>query len=241
MPVGMVTFEQVYERVWPSKSRLPGWQPSGQPPRPGRDAPGPCRVAGQRRAYAAFLRVDWRFHLAVAGGAKNVILAQMYTLAHGLLDEMLELTVLQPGGKARGVHFQGELLEAIAAHDPERAGHSAQQHMDCFWAIGARLPDRFHRPTRGRPAHTGDTHRAACRNRREVIAAPWRGASTHSRSQGFAGFPNDDVIGSPGLGGRRMHKLIPNTANGTVRAASRYASFCATQPFWALPSRRPRF
>ena len=133
--VGMVTFEQVYEARAAIEVLLA---------RLAAERATPQDLAEMRQAHVelqanvedtqAFLRADWRFHLAVAGGAKNVILAQMYTLAHGLLHEMLELTVVQPGGKARGVHFQGTLLEAIAAHDPERAGYSAQQHMDCFWA-----------------------------------------------------------------------------------------------------------
>jgi DNA-binding FadR family transcriptional regulator len=103
----------------------------------------PQDLAEMRQAYGemqacvedteAFLRADWRFHLAVAEAAMNVILAQMYTLAHGILHQMFQRTVIRPGGKEAGISYQGALLEAIAARDPERAEHCVRQHMDCFW------------------------------------------------------------------------------------------------------------
>lgn len=132
--VGTVTFDQAYEARAAIEVLLA---------RLAAERATPQDLAEMRQAYAemqacvedteAFLRADWRFHLAVAEAAKNVILAQMYTLAHGLLHQMFERTVIQPGGKETGICFQGALLEAIAARDPKRAEHSARQHMDCFW------------------------------------------------------------------------------------------------------------
>lgn len=119
----------------------------------------------------AYLRADWRFHQLVAEAAKNPILAQMYQLVSGLLLQMLELTLIQPGSKERGIEFQEDLVEAMAARDPERAACSAQRHMESFrmdWLAGAAASKRPNTKLvfRREPVPT-----ASRRKRKEVVVA----------------------------------------------------------------------
>lgn len=78
---------------------------------------------------AAFTAADLRYHYAVARASHNDLLAQFYQVSRTLLSEVIEKVVSLRGIKEEALRLQWETYEAIAMHDPERAGAAASEQL----------------------------------------------------------------------------------------------------------------
>jgi GntR family transcriptional repressor for pyruvate dehydrogenase complex len=76
-----------------------------------------------------FVEADLAFHVAVAQAAHNDILEQFYHLSRRLLSEVIAELVRMSHVKREGIRLQGEIAQAIADHDVERARRATLEHM----------------------------------------------------------------------------------------------------------------
>ncbi|MGD1994321.1 MAG: FCD domain-containing protein [Anaerolineae bacterium] len=84
---------------------------------------------------AAFVEADLAFHVAVARAAHNEILEQFYHLSRELLSEVTAELVKLPHVKREGIRLQGEIAQAIADHDVERARQGTLDHMGVIYEL----------------------------------------------------------------------------------------------------------
>jgi GntR family transcriptional regulator, transcriptional repressor for pyruvate dehydrogenase complex len=78
---------------------------------------------------AAFLEADLSFHMLVATGAHNSLLAAFYRLCRRLLTEVISDLIKLPSVKQDALALQRAIAEAIARHDSEGARAAALAHM----------------------------------------------------------------------------------------------------------------
>jgi GntR family transcriptional regulator, transcriptional repressor for pyruvate dehydrogenase complex len=76
-----------------------------------------------------FVKADLSFHLAVARAGHNLLLEQLYHLAHKMLAQTIANLVRLPRVKAEALVIQHSIAQAIEDHDPLRARRAAEQHM----------------------------------------------------------------------------------------------------------------
>lgn len=77
----------------------------------------------------SFAQADATFHLAVARAARNSLLERFYHISRELLAQTTEYLVALPEVKEESLRLQGEILQAIKAHDAGAARRSAEKHM----------------------------------------------------------------------------------------------------------------
>ncbi len=77
----------------------------------------------------AFGRQDFRFHRELARITQNSIVNQIYHIMGDVLLAALDRIVEQRGNQA-GLHYHGEILQAIREKDCARAEEQMDRHMD---------------------------------------------------------------------------------------------------------------
>jgi GntR family transcriptional regulator, transcriptional repressor for pyruvate dehydrogenase complex len=78
---------------------------------------------------ATWAAADLDYHLAIAGAARNDLLAQFYDISREMLSQTAEYLAAMPHAKQRGYELQVDVLDAVRAHDPDAASESANQLM----------------------------------------------------------------------------------------------------------------
>jgi GntR family transcriptional regulator, transcriptional repressor for pyruvate dehydrogenase complex len=82
-----------------------------------------------RRPPAELRELDSRLHLQIAEYANNRFLAMTQSTLQEMLNRSMESTLAIPGRPARSVREHAEIIEALAARDPNRARSAARRHI----------------------------------------------------------------------------------------------------------------
>jgi len=77
----------------------------------------------------AYIEADLDFHLALAEAASNPLILSLLDSIVGLLREQRIRIFNVEGGPERGQYHHKRILEAVRAHDPEKARASMQAHL----------------------------------------------------------------------------------------------------------------
>lgn len=86
-------------------------------------------MAGRKDDLPRRIQLDADFHIAVAETSKNKIMAIFISVMNDLLSSFIAKGVQYPGGNEDGVARHEAILQAIAAHDPERAEREMAEHL----------------------------------------------------------------------------------------------------------------
>jgi GntR family transcriptional regulator, transcriptional repressor for pyruvate dehydrogenase complex len=95
-------------------------------------------IAAMRRALSAFAaaenlvaRAEWdvAFHALVARAAHNPVIETLFGSIATLTFELVVRSLGDPNVSREGVPFHDEVVDAIAARDPERARAAAEAHL----------------------------------------------------------------------------------------------------------------
>jgi GntR family transcriptional repressor for pyruvate dehydrogenase complex len=82
-----------------------------------------------RRPPRALQELDARLHLRIAEYASNRFLAMTQGALQEMLARSMETTLAIPGRPARSVREHAEIIQALAARDPQRARAAARRHI----------------------------------------------------------------------------------------------------------------
>ena len=82
-----------------------------------------------RRPPQALQELDARLHLRIAEYASNRFLAMTQGALQEMLARSMETTLAIPGRPARSVREHAEIIQALAARDPQRARAAARRHI----------------------------------------------------------------------------------------------------------------
>lgn len=99
-----------------------------------------------RRPAAQLQELDARLHLQIAEYANNRFLAMTQSALHEMLARSMETTLAIPGRPARSVREHAEIVQALAARDPERARGAARRHIRSAHRAAIRRMSRESRP-----------------------------------------------------------------------------------------------
>jgi GntR family transcriptional regulator, transcriptional repressor for pyruvate dehydrogenase complex len=80
----------------------------------------------------AFRELDLSFHLAIAVGSKNQVLAEMLKNIRAGLQEMIAKSLLLSAGMKLAYNQHRDLLEALKQHNAVRARKSMRSHLRTF-------------------------------------------------------------------------------------------------------------
>jgi GntR family transcriptional repressor for pyruvate dehydrogenase complex len=87
------------------------------------------RAVLDRRPPAELRELDSRLHLQIAEYASNRFLTMTQSALQEMLNRSMESTLAIPGRPARSVREHAEIIEALAARDPNRARSAARRHI----------------------------------------------------------------------------------------------------------------
>lgn len=83
-----------------------------------------------RRADPARLaQLDLQFHLAIAEGSKNRILARLYRTLQHLVHELVLRSGRSPGTREKALAYHEEILAALKRRDSRSAGRAMRRHL----------------------------------------------------------------------------------------------------------------
>ncbi len=76
-----------------------------------------------------FTKADLDFHLTLANATGNSLVEVLLNSFVGLQLDQRRKLIVRPGAVARAIHNHEEILQAVAARDPDRAHRAMKDHM----------------------------------------------------------------------------------------------------------------
>ncbi len=123
-----------------------------------------------------FARTDVAFHHEIAAVAGNPIIAGLGDAMWGWLTEQRLTAGRQPGATELSVVQHRQILDAIAAHDPDRAERAMREHLAAvganYWRARTALADQPHRRQAPAKPHAAKPHAAKPHAAKSRTAAP---------------------------------------------------------------------
>ncbi len=86
--------------------------------------------ATDRAALTKYVEANRAFHITIARASGNDLLANLFGWLHDSIMRVTLLTMLASRDGVQIDHGHGEILEALAARDPERAAVASRAHVD---------------------------------------------------------------------------------------------------------------
>ena len=80
----------------------------------------------------AFRQLDLAFHLAIAAGSKNEIMAEMLKHLQERLQELITKSLLLPAGMELAYQHHRLVWDAVRQHNPRRARTAMRNHLRAF-------------------------------------------------------------------------------------------------------------